>query len=303
MRILITGAGGMLAADLIGAATRAGHDVLAFPHAELDICDEMRVGAALDRLAGAASAKEADCDDQLAAIVNCAAFTDVDGAEERSEQAFAVNAEGPRILAQAAAARSLPLLHISSDYVFGAPGLAARTHAPGDPYRESDPPAPCGAYGMSKRAGEEAVLAAGGPHTVVRSSWLFGVGGGSFVATMLRLGSERGAVAVVDDQIGSPTWTGHLAPALVGLLERSVRGIVHLAGGGEVSWCGFAREIFRQAEMPCSVSPISTAQSGRRAPRPAYSALASERSDVIPLPPWQDGLAGYLAARAGIIRA
>jgi dTDP-4-dehydrorhamnose reductase len=297
MRILITGASGMLAADLIRAGKRAGHDLLTANHAELDICRADQVEAAFDRLVAGASEGEP------AAVINCAAFTDVDGAQSERERAFAVNAQGPALLAQCAAQRSLPLVHISSDYVFGGGQLeGAGAHAPGNPYRESDPPAPSGVYGQSKRAGEEAVLEAGPLHTVVRSSWLFGLGGRNFVATMLRLGAERGAVAVVDDQIGSPTWTGHLAPALIGLLERSVSGIVHLAGGGEVSWWGFAKEIFRQAEVPCSVSAISTAQSGRPAPRPAYSALASERSDVIPLPPWQDGLAGYLAAKAGIMR-
>jgi dTDP-4-dehydrorhamnose reductase len=152
----------------------------------------------------------------------------------------------------------------------------------------------------------------------VRSSWLFGVDGRNFVATMLRLAGERGSsgatgpsptnpvapfVQVVDDQTGCPTWTGHLAPALIGLIEREVRGLVHLAGAGHVSWNGFAREIFRQAEIDCRVEPATSAQMARPAPRPAWSALESERDDVLPLPPWQDGLAGYLAARAGMMRA
>ena len=153
------------------------------------------------------------------------------------------------------------------------------------------------------------MLAAGCEHTVVRSAWLFGLGGRNFVATMLRLAREqreRGEpceVRVVTDQVGSPTWTGHLAPALIGLLERRVRGLVHLAGGGQVSWNGLAAEAFRQAEMECEVKPASTAEMGRPAPRPPFSALESEREDVLPLPPWQDGLAGYLAASAGMIRA
>ncbi len=119
---------------------------------------------------------------------------------------------------------------------------------------------------------------------------------------MLRLAGERDAVQVVDDQIGSPTWSGHLAPAVVGLLERQVGGLVHLTGAGLVSWNGFAREIFRQAELSCSVEPATSEQMARPAPRPAWSALESEREDVLPMPPWQDGLAGYLAARAGIAR-
>jgi dTDP-4-dehydrorhamnose reductase len=158
-------------------------------------------------------------------------------------------------------------------------------------------------YGESKLGGERQVLEASRDHTVVRSSWLFGVHGRNFVATMLRLGDERASVEVVDDQVGCPTWTGHLAPALIGLLEREVRGLVHLAGAGEVSWNGFAREIFRQAELACEVRATTTAAMARPAPRPAYSALASERDDVLPIPPWQDGLAGYLAARAGMMSA
>jgi dTDP-4-dehydrorhamnose reductase len=119
---------------------------------------------------------------------------------------------------------------------------------------------------------------------------------------MLRLAEERDAVQVVTDQVGSPTWSGHLAPALLGLLERGVGGLVHLTGGGHVSWNGFAREIFRQAERPCRVEPATTAQMARPAPRPAWSVLASERDDVLPMPDWREGLAGYLAARAGMIR-
>ena len=147
------------------------------------------------------------------------------------------------------------------------------------------------------------MLAASARHAVVRSSWLFGVGGSNFVATMLRLAGEREAVQVVTDQVGCPTWTGHLAPALLGLVEREVAGLVHLAGAGQVSWNGFAREIFRQAEVACRVEPATTAQMARPAPRPAWSALESEREDVVPMPDWRDGLAGYLAARAGMMRA
>jgi dTDP-4-dehydrorhamnose reductase len=167
---------------------------------------------------------------------------------------------------------------------------------------ESDPTGPRSVYGATKLEGERQVLGASPKHTVVRTAWLYGVDGGNFVDTMLRLAGEREAVQVVDDQIGSPTWSGHLAPALLGLLEREVRGLVHLTGAGEVSWNGFAREIFRQADVRCRVEPATSEQMARPAPRPAYSVLASERADVLPMPPWQDGLAGYLAARAGIVR-
>ena len=137
----------------------------------------------------------------------------------------------------------------------------------------------------------------------MRTAWLYGVDGANFVETMLRLAGERDAVQVVTDQIGSPTWSGHLAPAMLGLVEREASGLVHLTGGGEVSWNGFAAEIFRQAEVSCEVQAATSEQMARPAPRPAWSALRSERDDVLPMPDWRDGLAGYLAARAGMIRA
>jgi dTDP-4-dehydrorhamnose reductase len=159
-------------------------------------------------------------------------------------------------------------------------------------------------YGQSKLVGELQVLAASPRHAVARSAWLFGVGGRNFVETMLRLAGEREAVHVVTDQVGCPTWTGHLATALLGLIERGVAGRVHLAGAGQISWNGFTAEIFRQADVDCRVEDATSAQMQRPAPRPAWSVLESERDDdVLPLPPWQDGLAGYLAARGGVTRA
>ena len=293
MRLLVTGAAGMLGHDVQRAGERAGHELVLVDHRELDITDAPAVAALLDRLLAERGS--------LDALVNCAGWTDVDGAESRREQAYAVNATGPEVLAGAAAARGLSLLHISTDYVFdGVAPLDADGHARA--YVESDPTGPRSVYGSTKLAGERAVLAASPRNAVVRTAWLYGVDGKNFVETMLRLAGEREAVQVVTDQVGSPTWSGHLAPALLGLLERGVGGVVHLTGGGEVSWNGFAREIFRQAEVSCRVEPSSSEQIARAAPRPAWSALASERDDVLPMPPWQDGLAGYLAMRAGMIR-
>ena len=223
---------------------------------------------------------------------------DVDGAQGHPGEAHAINADGAGNLARAAASAGVPLVHVSSDYVFDGDPPRGRSGSP-RPYLESDPTGPRSVYGQSKLAGERQVLAASPGHAVVRSSWLFGLGGHNFVATMLGLAGEREAVQVVTDQVGCPTWTGHLAPALLGLIEREVAGLVHLAGAGAVSWNGFAREIFRQAELACRVEPATTAQMARPAPRPAWSALASERDDVLPMPDWRDGLAGYLAARAG----
>ena len=287
--LLVTGAAGMLGRDVMGAAQRAGMDAAGLSREELDITDAEAIEAALARL-------------RPRAVVNCAAWTDVDGAEEHAAQARAVNADGAANLARAAAAAEARLAHVSTDYVFDGEPPHDGAGAP-RPYLESDPTSPRSVYGQTKLEGERAVLAASPLHAVVRSSWLFGTGGPNFAATMIRLAGERDAVEVVTDQVGCPTWTGHLAPALLGLLEREVAGLVHLAGSGHVSWHDFAVEIFRQAELECRVERASSAQLARPAPRPAWSALASERDDVLAMPDWRDGLAGYLAARAGIMRA
>lgn len=277
MRILVTGAGGMLAADLIPAARRAGHDVVGLGSAELDVTD-----AAATRSGVAAVAPQA--------IVNCAAYTDVDGAEARPELAEAVNATGAGHVAAAAAAAGARLVHLSSDYVFD--GRAR------EPYVESDPPAPLSVYGQTKRAGELAVLGAAPRAIVVRSAWLFGVGGGNFVATMLALARDHDRLRVVADQVGSPTWTGHLAPALVELAASGAPGIHHVASAGACSWHELCIATLRTARLDVSVDALSTQEFPRPAPRPAYSALASERTDTPRLASWRDGLAGYLAARA-----
>jgi dTDP-4-dehydrorhamnose reductase len=283
----------MLGHDVQRAGERAGHELVPVDLAELDITDPPGVDALLDRLVAEPGG--------LDAIVNCAAWTDVDAAESKREQAHAVNATGPEVLARTAAQRAIPMLHLSTDYVFdGAAPLDANGRP--RPYVESDPTGPRSVYGSTKLEGERAVLAASSRNTVVRTAWLYGIDGKNFVETMLRLAGECEAVQVVTDQVGSPTWSGHLAPALLGLLDRGVSGLVHQTGSGEVSWNGFAQEIFRQAELACRVEPASSEQIARPAPRPAWSALVSERDDVLPMPPWQDGLAGYLAMRAGMIR-
>ncbi len=278
----------MLGHDVARACARAGVELVERSRAELDITDAQAVDAAVREAAPEA-------------VLNCAAWTDVDGAQTHWEQAHLVNADGAGNVAKAAASIGVGLLHVSSDYVFdGEPRLDGEGRP--RPYVESDRTGPKSVYGESKLAGELQVLEASDRHAVVRSSWLFGVDGHNFVETMLRLAGEREAVQVVDDQVGAPTWTGHLAPALLGLIEREVNGLMHLAGGGEVSWNGFAKEIFRQAEVQCSVERASTAELARPAPRPAYSVLGTEREDILPMPDWRDGLAGYLAARAGMMR-
>jgi dTDP-4-dehydrorhamnose reductase len=294
VKLLLTGAEGMLGHDVRRVAEQAGHELLLVDLPELDITDESAVEAFFEH-------------EHPEAVINCAAWTDVDAAETKQAQAHAVNADGAGNLARAAAALGVPLLHISTDYVFDGTAPLDGDGRP-RPYLESDPTGPRSVYGSTKLEGEQQVLAASRDHTVVRTAWLYGVDGRNFVDTMLRLAGERDAsgstpaVRVVDDQIGSPTWSGHLAPALVGLLERQVSGLVHLTGTGAVSWNGFAREIFRQAEVACCVEVATSEQMARAAPRPAYSVLESERPDVLAMPDWRDGLAGYLAARAGMMR-
>jgi dTDP-4-dehydrorhamnose reductase len=277
MRLLVTGAAGMLGQDVVRAAEVAGHDVARLARADLDVTDETAVGEAV-------GSSRPD------AVVNCAAWTDVDGAEAEPDAALAVNGSGAGNVAAAAAGIGAAVVHVSSDYVFDG--------AKDSPYVESDPPSPLSRYGESKLVGEREVAAAHPDgHAIVRSSWLFGVGGPNFVETMLALGAERGSVQVVADQIGCPTYTGHLAAALVGLAAGRATGILHVAGTGAASWHALAMETFRLAGVECRVEETTSAQFPRPAPRPAWSVLASERRDAPRLAPWQDGLAAYLAER------
>lgn len=276
MRILITGAAGMLGRDVTTAAPASGHEAIALTRADLDITD----GAAVERAVAGARPD---------AVVNCAAWTDVDGAEADETAATAVNGAGAGNVAISAAAAGALCIHVSSDYVFD--GCAH------EPINEDAPTAPLSAYGRSKLAGERAVRAAGGRWTIVRSSWLFGPYGPNFVATMLRLAGENDAVAVVDDQIGCPTYTGHLAGALIELAASGAGGIHHVTGAGAVSWNAFAREIFVQAGRDTRVLASTTAEQNRPARRPAYSVLGVTRADTPRLAPWTDGLAAHLGRR------
>ena len=210
-------------------------------------------------------------------VLHAAGWTDVDGAEQRPEGAEAVNVGGTRNLA----ALGAPIVYYSTDYVFDG---AKRT-----PYVESDEPNPLSVYGRTKLEGEREVH----DGWVVRSSWLFGWTGKNFVRTMLALGAERDEVAVVDDQVGCPTYVGHLAAATKELLARP-QGIWHVAAEGECSWAVFARAIFEEAGLRCRVRPITTPELGRPAARPAYSVLRSEREGAPVLPHWREGLRACL---------
>ena len=188
---------------------------------------------------------------------------------------MAVNGAGAGNVAAAAAALGASVVYVSSDYVFDG--------AKGAPYVETDQPAPLSAYGRTKLAGEEATAAANKRHFIVRSSWLFGIGGSNFVETMLRLAADHGEVLVVRDQVGSPTYTWHLAYGIVRLIEGIEFGIHHMAAAGPCSWYEFAREIFEQAKVECKVLSGTTEMLGRPAPRPAFSALTSQREHAIRL--------------------
>ncbi|HEY8808809.1 MAG TPA: dTDP-4-dehydrorhamnose reductase [Solirubrobacterales bacterium] len=276
MKLLVTGAAGMLGRDVMLAAGNAGHQVVGYGHAELDIGDGAAVGAKVEG-------------ERPDVVINCAAWTDVDGAEESEEEATAINGAGAGNVAAAAATVGASVVYVGSDYVFDG--------SKGAPYVETDQTAPLSAYGRSKLAGEEATRAANKRHFIVRSAWLFGTGGPNFVETMLRLAADHGEVLVVRDQVGSPTYTWHLAYGIVRLIEGVEFGIHHMAAAGSCSWYEFAREIFEQANVECKVMSATTEMLGRPAPRPAYSALASQREHAIELPSWQDGLAAYLSQR------
>ncbi|HVL97548.1 MAG TPA: dTDP-4-dehydrorhamnose reductase [Solirubrobacteraceae bacterium] len=275
MRFLVTGSAGMLGRDVVAAAGRAGHDVVALTRRDLDITEPRAVARTV-------------LDVRPAAVVNCAAWTDVDGAEAREAEATAINGAGAGAVARAAAEAGALIVHVSSDYVFAGTGDR--------PYVESSPVGPLSAYGRSKLAGERAVAEASPRHAIVRSSWLFGPGGRNFVDTMLALAAERDEVTVVDDQVGSPTYTGHLAAALVAVAERGLTGVLHVAGGGECSWHDLAAAAFAATGAEVRLQRGRTADLGRPAPRPAYSVLRSERDEAPRLPDWREGLAAHLAA-------
>jgi dTDP-4-dehydrorhamnose reductase len=272
----VAGAGGMLGRDFVAAARERDHEVVGLSHTALDIKDQASIERAM-------SLHRPDV------VVNCAAFTDVDGAEANEKGAMKVNDGGAGLLAAGAAGVGATIVHPSSDYVFD--GSSRR------PYVESDVTGAISAYGRSKLAGETSVAMSNPRHFIVRASWLFGLGGKNFVETMLRLGDERPEVLVVADQVGSPTYTRHLGQGLAELMGRDDFGVHHIAAGGQCSWYEFAQEIFDQAGVECRVMAGTTEMLARPAPRPAYSVLGTERPDPIRLPHWRRGLAEYLAER------
>jgi dTDP-4-dehydrorhamnose reductase len=280
--IAVLGAGGQLGRELM---PRLGIRAAPLTHAEVDVTDAAGLQTRLDEIAPDL-------------VVNCAAYNLVDRAEDEPEAAFAVNAFGVRNLAKWCGARDVPLMHISTDYVFGAhsAGLA--------PWCEKDMPAPLGVYGASKLAGEWFVQSHCPRHWIVRTCGLYGRGStrakGNFVETMLRLGAERPEVRVVADQRCTPTSTADLAPVLMKLLDTTAYGLYHATNTGGCTWYEFACEIFRMAGLSPQVTPITTAEYGAKARRPPDSVLDTSKLATLlgsPLRPWQDALRNYLASR------
>ena len=288
--ILLTGAQGQLGWELERRALAAGLTVDASDRDDLDITDADSVRA---RMAAV----------RPALVVNAAAYTAVDKAESDREAAFAVNRDGPANLAVACAEHGIPLIHVSTDYVFDGSRPGA--------YREDDPVAPLGVYGTSKFAGEEAVRAACPQHVILRTAWVYGVHGHNFVKTMLRLGRERDSLRVVDDQHGCPTFAGDLAEAVLAIAARLRAGDVpaegwgtfHCTGSGHTSWCGFAREIFGGVaphwDRVPEVQGIASSDYPTPARRPANSVLDCSRLEHvygIRLRDWRPALTEMLDA-------
>jgi dTDP-4-dehydrorhamnose reductase len=279
MRILITGAAGMLGSDVRTACAAGGHEPLALARSSVDITDQ-------------AAVRETIAQSRPDVVINCAAWTNVDGAEEHYSAAAAVNGAGAGTVARAAAAHGAWTIHVSSDYVFDGRKTS--------PYVESDPVKPLSAYGRSKLEGERDVAAAAPEsHTIVRSSWLFGASGKCFPKTILRLAGERDQIDIVSDQVGCPTYTGHLGPALVGLAAAPPLGLLHVTCDGDCSWFDLAREVVAVAGLDCEVRPIATEQYPLPARRPAYSVMRSERGAPT-LPGWQEGLREFMSQVAEV---
>lgn len=275
MRVVLTGAGGMLARAVRGALEGGGHAVLALDRCTLDVTDR----AAVERTLG---------DLRPGAVVQCAAYTAVDAGEREEARAVAVNAEGAAHVAVACRRYGARFVYPSTDYVFD--GSAAR------PYPPDARPAPLNAYGRSKLVGEAAAREAG-DFLILRSSWLYGAGGRNFVATVLAAARMGKPLRIVDDQRGSPTWTVHLASALVALLERDTpAGIYHVANRGETTWYGLACEAVRLTGVEAELIPVRTEDVPRPARRPRYSVLDCSATDAVigPLPHWREALVAAL---------
>ena len=292
MKVLVIGREGQLARSLVDAADALDIQVVPVGRQEIDLVDQKSVAAAVAR-------------EHPDAVVNAAAYTAVDRAEAEPMLAMRINALGAECVARACSAHSIPIIHISSDYVFD--GMK------GSPYNEDDAVGPINAYGRSKLEGEQRVAKACGRHLILRTAWLHSPWGANFVKTMLRLAADRPAIGVVDDQRGSPTYAPHLAAIALTLATRAATGpdstrwgIYHAAGGGEATWFGLAREVFRCAAacgLPAAeVAAIATADYPTAARRPADTRLNCDKLRLtfgLELPDWRLGVQACVARLSG----
>lgn len=288
-RIALVGAKGQLGTALQSVL---GNEVIPLGHGDIEISDAADVDAKLAQAVPGV-------------VINAAAYNLVDKAEEEPEAAFAVNAVGPRNLARFCAEREIPLVHVSTDYVFSGRVVSGGLHTAREiPYAETARPEPCSAYAVSKLAGEFFVKQHCPRHYVVRTCGLYGPvpepGYGNFVETMLRLASDRDELRIVDDQHCVPTSVADLAGWIAKLIETETYGLYHATNSGSATWCEFAREIFRLANVNVKVTPITTAEFGAAAARPAYSVLDCRKLERVlntEFRPWQQALAEFIEQR------
>ena len=277
MKVVVTGGDGMLAHAFARAAAEQGHEAVLVSRRALDVTDAAAVDAVI---AGA----------RPDAVLHCAAYTSVDEAEVNEEQAFAVNANGAANVARASARAGAWLVYPSTDYVFGGTKK--------EPYRTDDATGPLNAYGRSKLAGEQAVSGCAERHLIVRTSWLYGMGGRNFVSTILRRARAGKPLRVVNDQHGSPTWTRDLGTVVFRLLEAGApAGIYHACNTGATTWYGLACSALQLAGVNGTVTPVTTAEFPRPATRPSYSVLDCSGTAALvgPLRPWRDALTAAIA--------
>jgi len=277
MKIVVTGAHGQLGRDMVETLLERGHEAIGLGRHELDICDQAACQAAMREL-------------RPDAVIHCAAYTAVDRAETDADAPYAVNAWGTRNMAAAAAAVGAKVVYVSTDYVFDGTSL--------QPYVEYDLTNPRSVYGKSKLAGEQLLQTLCSRYFIVRTSWVFGRHGANFVKTMLKLGAEKDQLKVVNDQIGSPTYTIDLASFIVDLVETERYGIYHASNAGSCSWFEFAQAIFAESGQQVEVLPCTTEEFPRPAPRPRYSVMehmAIRTNGFVDLRPWREALSDFVS--------
>lgn len=280
MKVLVTGVGGQLGYDVMNELAKRGYEGIGVDAAEMDITDAEKVRRVMEEV-------------RPDKVVHCAAWTAVDAAEDNVDMCRKVNAEGTENIAKMCGELKAPMIYISTDYVFD--GEGTRPWEPDDPVVK-----PLNVYGQCKYEGELAVEKYAPQYYIVRIAWVFGVNGKNFIKTMLNLGKTHDSLTVVDDQIGTPTYTYDLARLLVDMLEKEEYGKYHATNeGGYISWYEFAKEIFAQAGMDVKVSPVSSDQYPAKAKRPSNSRMEKKKLEehgFIRLPDWKDALARYLEA-------